>query len=748
MSAPAIRTRHLRLANGLCVTLREAPGSRQAAALARVAAGSHDEPRAHPGLAHFLEHLLFLDSAGYRQDQRLMPWVQRRGGRLNASTQACSSEYFCEVPAADLREALARLLDMLAQPLLDPDAQRSEREVLEAEYLARSRDADTLIDAALACAVASGHPLRRFVAGRRSSLALESTAFQAALRDFHRRYYQPGNLHLWLQGPQPLDELQALVEGLASAWAGAAPPDRAAPPALSPGTAGDKALRLPGVPRLVLGFAAGELDARAEATLEALAARLRDEAPGGLLAWLGARGLVERADLRVLYRGPGQSLLRLTFELLASGCEAQVEAAFFDWLRGVREQAAVALCAPAEADAPLEQLRLAARGLPTAPVADWLATLERQAPIRLYIAADAVGNATEAAGFPLCLGPAARPRVTIEAQPWRFAPALPAGEAPAGLLGLRWRFPQAPGRAYFLALHEALRPLIAEARRQAVDLRFAAQGGDWSLCLHGPGERLGGLLANALACLQAPPPALLERREELLLRERQRRAAELPIRQLLAALPEVLGGAASAAPDWARARWDLLTRDCRLPAHCVPPGIRSERLPAPRGAAGLHPWRYAGEGEAAVLLFCPLPACEGPGEARWRALARALEPAFQQRLRNELQLGYALYCGFRQVGAWRGILFAVQSPCAEPEALFAHLQDFLHAFTPQACLPGDAGGDPGDSAEQAWHDHLAGVAADPAERRAASPLGAADLRQARQALLAASGGWWLLANRA
>lgn len=45
-----------RLANGVQVAVFSQPSSTQAAFSVRVAAGSHDEPAEHPGLAHFLEH--------------------------------------------------------------------------------------------------------------------------------------------------------------------------------------------------------------------------------------------------------------------------------------------------------------------------------------------------------------------------------------------------------------------------------------------------------------------------------------------------------------------------------------------------------------------------------------------------------------------------------------------------------------------------------------------------------------------
>ena len=218
------------LPNGLRLHLAHDPAASRAAAWLRVAAGSHDEPSAHPGLAHFLEHLSFLGGAAFPGDERLMAWLQVRGGQVNASTRGRTTDYFFEVTAEHLGAGLARLIDMLARPLLDIDAQRREREVLEAEYLARSADEQTLIDAALALGLPAGHPLRRFAAGRRDSLALENDAFQRALREFHAAHYHAGNCQLWLQGPQALDELERLAQRACADLPGRAPGASPPPP--------------------------------------------------------------------------------------------------------------------------------------------------------------------------------------------------------------------------------------------------------------------------------------------------------------------------------------------------------------------------------------------------------------------------------------------------------------------------------------------------------------------------------------
>lgn len=672
------------LPNGLRLHLAHDPAASRAAAWLRVAAGSHDEPSAHPGLAHFLEHLSFLGGAAFPGDERLMPWLQVRGGQVNASTLGKTTDYFFEVTAEHLGAGLARLIDMLARPLLDIDAQRREREVLEAEYLARSADEQTLIDAALALGLPAGHPLRRFAAGRRDSLALESDAFQRALREFHAAHYHAGNCQLWLQGPQTLDELERLAQRACADLPGRAPGASPPPPPLLPFACEALALRLPGPPRLVLGFALDALRGADEQTLLAFAELLGDRSPGGLLAALGEQGLGESVALRVVHRDARQALLALTFELFDGSAAAALEAAFFDWLGALRDDAASLLAARrpllAEPTAPLERLRQRVLGLPAEIRPACLDALRADRCLRLHLDSELDGaEARWSAGFRLSVAPvAAAPPLAAQRHAWRFELPLPPSAAAEGALFLRWRFPGVPARSRFLALRQALRPLCGQARLGGVEMGLEALGEDWSLSLLGPRDRLEAAVRPALARLLAAPPDWRANGERLSSAERRRSATGLPIRQLLDALPGLLGEPLAEVDDWRRTRWDALVMQAAMPDPRWMPGqAAGERLEPLPPRPGRHRRELAVDGESALLLFCPLPTQEVPMEAAWRLLARLHEPAFQRRLRDELQLGYALFCGFREVGARRGLLFAAQSPRACPARLLEHMETFL-----------------------------------------------------------------------
>ncbi|MDK3206187.1 insulinase family protein, partial [Escherichia coli] len=81
----------------------------------------HDVPLAWPGLAHFLEHLLFLGTERFPVGEGLMAYVQRHGGQVNASTRERTTEFFFELPVPAFADGLARLADMLAHPRLALD---------------------------------------------------------------------------------------------------------------------------------------------------------------------------------------------------------------------------------------------------------------------------------------------------------------------------------------------------------------------------------------------------------------------------------------------------------------------------------------------------------------------------------------------------------------------------------------------------------------------------------------------------
>ncbi|MDH4652817.1 pyrroloquinoline quinone biosynthesis protein PqqF [Pseudomonas sp. BN606] len=710
------RSQDVHLANGLQGRLVYRPGTAMCAVLVDIEGGSHDEPAEYPGLAHFLEHLVFLGSRDFAPEQSLIPFVQRLGGRVNASTQARQTRFFCEVPATHLDQALARLMDMLANPLLATEAVWRERDVLQAEYSARTQDRQTLCEAALAWALAPGHPLADFHAGHAASLDLQSPAFLPTLRQFHREHYLPGHMRLTLVAPQSLEQQLELARRHGeSLLAGKHLPVPGAPSLLP---LREKRLRL-GLPggseNLLLAFALEQQGAALEAAVAFLDSLIQDEAPGGLQARLGFLELSDGVKVRLSYAHRGQGLLLMDFDRVPGADCARLESEVLGWLAflraaapwpGVWEERLEILQRRIDRLEPLEVAM--APGLPEqADVRSLLDEMREERLIRLETSTSIGTPNVESAGFPLHLERLDVCSGAHSINRWQLPPANPylSPTAPASaadpLLTLLPELPDAPGQgALFLhwspgggglphglahGLQRALRPLLSAAALAEVEGELQVVRGGLTLALQGEARALRQVAGDALPILQAPPLWALAQGPRLQLSELRRQAGELPIRQLLQRLPGVLDDASTEAPGvldpeslarfWWRSRWQGLgLGDVAVDADL--PG-----LPAfPRRAAGggRRTWhRLDVEGEAALLLFYPLESLSAESEAAGRLLARILEPAFHQRLRGELQLGYALACGFRQFDGYRGVLFAVQSPCETVAGLYQHIQEFL-----------------------------------------------------------------------
>ncbi|QJQ18750.1 pyrroloquinoline quinone biosynthesis protein PqqF [Pseudomonas sp. SK] len=751
-------TRHLSLANGLQLTLRHAPRLKRSAAALRVHAGSHDAPGKWPGLAHFLEHLFFLGPPRFPLEDGLMRYVQALGGQVNASTRERTTDFFFEVPPSALAGGLERLCQMLAEPDLGIERQRREREVIHAEFIAWSRNPQAQQQFALLQAVAPEHPLGAFHAGNRYTLALHDSAFQQALQGFHQRFYQGGQVTLSLCGPQPLDELELLGRQHAAQFTAGARVPQALPPPLVAAT----------LPRV---FSHAQLPAGAEQALELLISCLGDSRPGTWLAALRQRGWLRGFKAEALYAYAGQLLWHIDLQLTEDACREEVDALLQGWFGFLRQAAAEPLNAEFELlqqsrERSASAIELARRdsagqafaGLPGQALQAFRALLAGL-PSRVH------GHWQLPAGEPLLQAelPAARPQPLPAAL--QISDQLPGARQYAALY-LRWQVPPAAGQQLYPVLERTLQPLQERCARVAVQLQFSAAGEYWQL-------RCAGLPAAVLRTVQQALTLLVSPPADSWQASSPPPAALIPLRALLKQLPDAVLGAlpAPGAPGtlaqaqldslWQQARWHGLAvgfDETALNAlatallHC--PGQGS--APGPLPAWANHRWQQvdAPGSEHALLLFCPLPAAM---EAAGRLLAQALQGPVYQRLRVELQLGYAVFSAFRQVEGVGGLLFGVQSPHTSQAQILEHLLTLLRqgvTFDPAArqALAGQFA-EPAmaneDVAEWAWQTCLATQAGGlDALRRAIMGTQQADLDDLLDHLLGNDSRWLCLANAA
>lgn len=759
-------THHLTLANGLQLTLRHAPRLKRAAAAIRVQAGSHDAPAKWPGLAHFLEHLFFLGTDRFPLENGLMRYVQGLGGQVNASTRERTTDFFFEVPPDALAGGLERLCQMLAEPDLSIERQRREREVIHAEFIAWSRNPEAQRTFTLLQSVSPCHPLSGFHAGNRYTLAIEASAFQLALRQFHQRFYHAGQMVLSLCGPKSLDELRALGMRFGALLATGEAVPQAIPPALLHGPLPDPTSDNG---RLELLFSHEQLPCDAAQALELLLTCLGDNRPGGWLAHLRQRGWLHSFKAEPLYAHAGQLLWSIHLQLSADASVAEVQASLNGWL-GFLKQADHSVLnhefarlqhSRAQAANALELARRDSAGMPLRHLDE--PGLKALKALLSSLPSSDHGHWWLPPAEPLLLGSLPTPMGKPLPANLAISNCLPASRQFAAIY-LRWWITAPWSQRLQPLLEHTLRPLVERAERASVQLSFSAIGDSWQVRCAGLPEAVIRTLDEALAQLRSPavdnwqsPPAP--------------EPSLIPLRALLKALPDALRGFETQAPAnnvldqglldrlWQTARWQALAVGFGTAERSALGHVMQGLMGTPAHVRALGPfsgrhWHRINTpgGENALLLFCPLPA---QLQAAGRLLAHLVQGPYYQRLRVELQLGYAVFSAFRQVEGIGGLLFGVQSPQASHAQILGHLQHLLEqdlALAPEARQAladqlEESAMNNADVAEWAWQAHLAAQADDLAAlRRSILMTGQTHLDQLRQHLLATEHGWLCLAN--
>ena len=107
---------------------------RDAAAALTVGVGSFSDPPDCQGLAHFLEHLLFLGSEKYPVENDYDVFMSKHGGSDNAYTESETTTYYFSIPQEHLLGALDRLAQFFIAPLLLKSGVDRELNAIESEY--------------------------------------------------------------------------------------------------------------------------------------------------------------------------------------------------------------------------------------------------------------------------------------------------------------------------------------------------------------------------------------------------------------------------------------------------------------------------------------------------------------------------------------------------------------------------------------------------------------------------------------
>lgn len=205
--------RRLTLKNDLDVLLISDPDADKAAVALDLYMGSYQNPEHTEGLAHFLEHMLFLGTQRYPLAGEYQTFISEHGGSHNASTALEHTNYFFSIDADYLEDALDRFAPFFFEPTFDANYVNRERNAVESEYQLKLKSDSRRQWDVLREIVNPQHPLSKFTVGNNQTLIdSEDGLLRDQLVKMYNRYYSANLMTLVVLGNNSIDELQAMVE--------------------------------------------------------------------------------------------------------------------------------------------------------------------------------------------------------------------------------------------------------------------------------------------------------------------------------------------------------------------------------------------------------------------------------------------------------------------------------------------------------------------------------------------------------
>ncbi|CAP68693.1 uncharacterized protein PODANS_7_6640 [Podospora anserina S mat+] len=220
--------RVIRLPNGLEALLVHDPTTDKAAAAVDVNVGSHSDEDDMPGMAHAVEHLLFMGTKKFPVENAYHQYMSNHSGLTNAFTATTSTNYHFEVSAkpsndeepsatnpSPLLGALDRFAQFFIEPLFLENTLDRELRAVDSENKKNLQSDNWRLHQLKKTLSNPKHPHHHFSTGNLETLKTIPEAKGINVRDkfieFYEKHYSANRMKLCVLGREPLDVLQAWV---------------------------------------------------------------------------------------------------------------------------------------------------------------------------------------------------------------------------------------------------------------------------------------------------------------------------------------------------------------------------------------------------------------------------------------------------------------------------------------------------------------------------------------------------------
>ena len=167
------------------------------------------------GLAHFLEHMVFMGSSKYPDSNDFMKNINENGGITNASTSDTNTMYYFTINPTSFLDSLDRFSQFFISPLLKKEMVQQEMNAVDSESKKSLKDDGWIQMDIFKQLLKKNHPLNHYTCGDLSSLDIPN--IHTEVKTFHKEKYQARYMKLVIYANDQID-LNKLVEQITNTF--------------------------------------------------------------------------------------------------------------------------------------------------------------------------------------------------------------------------------------------------------------------------------------------------------------------------------------------------------------------------------------------------------------------------------------------------------------------------------------------------------------------------------------------------
>ncbi|ADM11675.2 secreted/periplasmic Zn-dependent insulinase-like peptidase [Encephalitozoon intestinalis ATCC 50506] len=201
---------YVEMPNGMRGLIMSDPSLDKCSCAVSVKVGSFDNPVSTQGLAHFLEHMLFMGTEKYPDEEDFGKFLSKNNGEYNASTYGEVTVYYFDIAPEAFEEGVDRLADFFKTPLLKKNSVEREVSAVNSEFCNGLNVDDWRIWRMISRCCKKELPISMFSTGNYDTLRKEGIWEEMA--EFWKQKYSCDKMCTVICGNKGLEELKEMLK--------------------------------------------------------------------------------------------------------------------------------------------------------------------------------------------------------------------------------------------------------------------------------------------------------------------------------------------------------------------------------------------------------------------------------------------------------------------------------------------------------------------------------------------------------